>query len=143
MNKLLINNFANVKVGQINKLLSIFLYVNKTSLKLLRTFEKEGLIRGFKYLDKHKGYLCVYFKYDATGQRLIKDLVCLSNARKRIFIKASQLKKLNDSFNFYFITNKSGEFMLNSNKSIDFKVGAEIKYLIKINSLNHNLKELI
>nr|YP_209591.1 ribosomal protein S8 [Heterostelium pallidum]AAU00606.1 ribosomal protein S8 [Heterostelium pallidum] len=142
MKNILINNFATIKTSQLSKLSSVYMYANSTSITLLKTFEKEGLIRGFKYLDKTKGLICVYLKYRHTGKSIISDLLCVSNAKRRVYLKNDQLKRINDSLNIYIISNKKGEYNLNYVRDNKFKLGGEIKYIVKVNTLNDNLHEL-
>nr|ABX45175.1 ribosomal protein S8 [Heterostelium pallidum] len=143
MKNLLLNNFASLKTSHLSKLTSVYMYVNGASLNLLKIFEKEGLIRGFKYVDTTKGLLCVYLKYMPTGNSVIKDLLCVSTTKRRLYLKSKQLSKINDTLNLYFISNKKGDYILNQASVKQLGLGGEVKYIVKVNNLNHNLRELL
>nr|YP_001876549.1 ribosomal protein S8 [Cavenderia fasciculata]ABX45223.1 ribosomal protein S8 [Cavenderia fasciculata] len=143
MQNLLYNNFASLKIGYIGKLTSISMYVNQTSLYLLKIFEKEGLIRGFKYLDIEKGKICVYLKYTPKGNGLFKDVSCISKKKQRIYLKGNKFSKINDDMNIYFVYTKQGDYMFSKWKPKNIHIGGEIKYLVRFNVIDHNLKNLM
>jgi ribosomal protein S8 len=141
------NVFAAIKTGLLTKSTSITIIGSKAVIDLLKNFESEGLIRGFQIVDIKTFKLCIFLKYKQDMSSLFTSIKSISASKEKMYIKGHLVKKLKNKLNIYYISTKMGLQTLPqlhlTNKKLKKELGGEVKYIVEINNVNHNIKELI
>jgi ribosomal protein S8 len=140
------NVFAAIKTGLLTKATSITIIGSKAVIELLKTFEKDGLIRGFQIVNLKTFKISIYLKYKQDMTSIISSIKSISTTKEKMYIKGKLIKKIKNTLNMYFISTKAGLQTLpqikRSNKKLYSEIGGEVKYIVEINKVNNNFKEL-
>jgi ribosomal protein S8 len=140
------NVFAAIKTGLLTKATSITIIGSKAVIDLLKTFEKDGLIRGFQIVNLKTFKICIYLKYKQDMTSIISSIKSISTTKEKMYLKGRLIKKINNTLNMYFVSTKAGLHTLpqvkRNNKKLKNAIGGEVKYIVEINKVNNNLKEL-
>jgi len=101
---------------------------SKLKKAILEILEREGYIKGFKYIEDGKqGILRVYLKYKGDRrhrERVIHGIVRVSNAGRRIYVGKDEIPRVKNGLGIAILTTSKG--VLTDKEARRLGVGGEV-----------------
>jgi len=108
MNYRLADMFAQIRNGQQARLDRVRVHASKLLGNVLEVLKKEGFIRDYRKVEKDmKAEYEIDLKY-YEGERVIKEIVCISKPGRRVYCEISKLPKYYNGLGIAILSTSKG-----------------------------------
>ena len=108
MNYRLADMFSQIRNGQQARLDRVRVHASKLLGNVLEVLKKEGFIRDFRKVEKdNQAVYEIELKYH-EGERVIKEIVCISKPGRRVYCEISKLPKYYNGLGIAILSTSKG-----------------------------------
>jgi len=108
MNYRLSDMFSQIRNGQQARLDRVRVHASKLLGNVLEVLKKEGFIRDYRKVEKDaKAEYEIELKYH-EGERVIKEIVCISKPGRRVYCEISKLPKYYNGLGIAILSTSKG-----------------------------------
>ena len=108
MNYRLADMFAQIRNGQQARLDRVAVHASKLLGNVLEVLKKEGFIRDYRKVEKDaKATYEIELKYH-EGERVIKEIVCISKPGRRVYCEIKKLPKYYNGLGIAILSTPKG-----------------------------------
>jgi len=124
MNYRLADMFAQIRNGQQARLDRVRVQASKLLGNVLEVLKKEGFIRDYRKVEKDtKSEYEIDLKYH-EGERVIKEIVCISKPGRRVYCEISKLPKYYNGLGIAILSTSKG--VMSDFEARQANVGGEV-----------------
>lgn len=108
MNYRLADMFSQIRNGQQARLAQVRCHASKLIGNVLEVLKKEGFIRDYRKVEKDQmAQFEIELKYH-EGERVIKEIVCISKPGRRVYCEISKLPKYYNGLGIAILSTSKG-----------------------------------
>lgn len=109
VNDIIADSLTRIRNASMRRLPSTELYYSKIVLSILAVFKSKGYIKDFFVNeDKGKQVVVVQLAYDDRGVSTINEIKRISKSGRRVYKKASELKKFKNGYGTIVVSTNKG-----------------------------------
>jgi len=117
--------FVRIKNANQRKKDKVDIPSSKLKEEILKILKDEGFISNYKVIsDRKQGILRVYMKYSPEGERVIRDVKCISTPGRRCYRKSAKINKVFRGMGISIISTPKG--LMTDSKCRELKMGGEV-----------------